>query len=106
MLLTNGVTNGNIKRVLPFWWAESIIWIVGQWGYRWATALHYVLDYKRWNFKAQYTTYDIHLADESMDTRHQITLAAFGATYQVTSKSRYLFYGISLSHSVPKRFSG
>ena len=69
-----------------------------------ATALHYVLDYKRWNFKAQYTTYDIHLADESMDTRHQITLAAFGATYQVTSKADIYSMALAITFRSEKVF--
>lgn len=70
-------------------------------GCRWATALHYVLDYKRWNFKAQYTTYDIHLAGGPMDTRYQVCMAAFGSTYQVASKAD--IYSAALAYRIPVR---
>lgn len=73
----------------------------GSMGHRWAATLHYVLDYKRWNFKAQCATYNIHLTGEATDTRHQVTMAAFGATYQVASKAD--IYSVALAYHIPIR---
>lgn len=70
-------------------------------GYRWAASLHYVLDYRRWNFKAQFSTYNIHLSGAPMNTRHQVTMAAFGSTYQVASKAD--IYSAALVYRIPVR---
>ena len=73
-------------------------------GYRWATALHYVLNYQRWNLKVQYGTYDIHLADESEESRNQVTMAAFGATYKVASKADVCSAALAYHIPIRKRF--
>lgn len=72
-------------------------------GYRTAVALHYVLDYKRWNFKTQYTTYNINLTGESTGTHH-VTMAAFGSTYQVVSKAEIISAALAYRIPVKKSF--
>lgn len=64
-----------------------------------AFALHYTVGYKNWDFKAQYTTYRIHLQNKEGDNRNQVTMVAYGTPYEIASKADT--YVATLAYTIP-----
>lgn len=64
-----------------------------------AFALHYTVDYKNWNFRAQYTKYRMAPKNRSGESRNEISVAAYGAPYQIAAKADT--YIASLSYTFP-----
>lgn len=68
-------------------------------GTRFAFALHYVIDWKNWNLKAQFSTYAQHPKNASGEDRDLVTMTAYGAPYLVAAKANV--YTLSFSHNFP-----
>lgn len=68
-------------------------------GLRTAFALHYIADYRTWNLKAQYTTYDIRAKEPETTSPATVEMAAFGAPYRVASRAD--IYTAALSYTLP-----
>ncbi len=68
-------------------------------GTRFAFALHYVIDWKNWNLKAQFSTYALHPKNAPGENRNLVSMTAYGAPYQVAAKAN--IYTLSFSHNFP-----
>lgn len=68
-------------------------------GVRFAFALHYVLDWRRWNLKAQVCTYANYPKDAAGEDRSLVSMTAYGASYLVAAKGTV--YTLSFSHNFP-----
>lgn len=68
-------------------------------GNRAAYAIHYVLDYKRWNLKAQYSSYCINAKENATEDDDKVVMVAYGSSYQVTSEAD--IYTVSLAYKFP-----
>lgn len=68
-------------------------------GTRFAFALHYVVDWKEWNLKAQVITYFAHPKNKTGEDRDLISMTAYGAPYLVAAKAN--IYNLSFSHNFP-----
>lgn len=64
-----------------------------------AFALHYSVNYKRWNLKAQYTKYQMNPKNKEGEDRTLVSMAAFGAPYNIAAKADT--YIASLSYTLP-----
>lgn len=64
-----------------------------------AFALHYVLDYKHWNLKAQYTINRINPKCAVDDDDRIVAVAAYGSPYNIAAKSD--IYTIALAYDIP-----
>lgn len=70
-------------------------------GSHFAFAAHYVLDWHRWNFKAQVTTYALYPKNAAGEDRSLVSMTAYGAPYLVAAKAN--IYTLSFSHHIPLR---
>lgn len=68
----------------------------GKNGIHFAVALHYVLDWKKWNLKAQFVTYAMYPRNAPGEDRSLISMTAYGAPYLVAAKAN--IYSLSFSH--------
>ncbi len=68
-------------------------------GNRYAWAVHYEGSYKRWNVKAQMTSYEYNTEAPETESKDVIAMTAYGAPYLVASKAT--LYTIGLNHSFP-----
>lgn len=68
-------------------------------GTRFAFAIHYVIDWKNWNLKAQFSTYAHHPKNTPGENRDLISMTAYGAPYLVAAKAN--IYTLSFSHNFP-----
>lgn len=68
-------------------------------GSRYAFAIHYTLNWKRWNLKAQYTTYKFSPENKEDEPRNQITMTAYGAPYEIAAHADT--YTASLCYTFP-----
>lgn len=68
-------------------------------GARSAFALHYMLDVNRWNLKAQYTNYQMRPKNLEGEDRRTVSVAAYGAPYQIAAKAST--YSATLSYTIP-----
>ncbi len=64
-----------------------------------AFASHYTIDYKHWNFKAQYTYYKISPQNKDGDNNTIVSVTAYGAPYNIASEADT--YSASLSYTLP-----
>ena len=64
-----------------------------------AFAAHYGIGYKRWNFKAQYTTYTMNPVDKDGEDRNKVTMVAYGASYNIAARAD--IYLATLSYTIP-----
>lgn len=70
-------------------------------GTHFAFAIHYVLDWKNWNVKAQIATYANYPRNAPGDARSLVSMTAYGAPYLVAAKAN--IYTLSFSHKFPIR---
>lgn len=68
-------------------------------GSRYAFAIHYVGNYKRWNLKAQYTSYLTNPKNKEGGDCRQVTVVAYGAPYEIAAKAD--IYTVALSYTIP-----
>ncbi len=66
-------------------------------GTHFAFAAHYVLDWKRWNLKAQISTYAMYPKNPPGEDREVVSMTAYGAPYLVAAKAN--IYTLSFSHT-------
>lgn len=66
-------------------------------GSRFAVALHYMLDWKGWNLRAQLTAYAMYPRNAPGDDPSLVAMTARGATYMVAAKAN--IYTISCLHA-------
>lgn len=64
-----------------------------------ALALHYVIDYGNWNFRAQYTTYKMEPKNKEGESRAQVSMSAYGSPYMVAAKADT--YIAALAYTIP-----
>ena len=64
-----------------------------------AFAVHYVVNYKNWNFKTQYTTYGINPINEEGESRRLVTAVAYGSPYEIAAKADT--YTAALAYTFP-----
>lgn len=67
-------------------------------GSHFAFAAHYVLDWHRWNLKAQVSTYALYPRNAPGEDRHLVSMTAYGAPYPVAAKAN--IYTLSFSHHI------
>lgn len=68
-------------------------------GTHFAFALHYVLDWRRWNIKTQVSTYALYPQNAPGEDRDLVSMTAYGAPYQVAARGN--IYSLSFSHRFP-----
>lgn len=64
-----------------------------------ALALHYVIDYRNWNFRAQYTTYKMKPNNKEGESRAEVSMSAYGSPYMIAAKADT--YIIALAYTIP-----
>lgn len=64
-----------------------------------ALGLQYEMDYKQWNVKAQYLTYDNQPENAAGESRDIIEMTAYGAPYNTAAKAS--IYSFSVAYSIP-----
>lgn len=64
-----------------------------------AWALHYMVDYKHWNLKAQYTGYKMKPRNKVGESRESVAMIAYGLDYQMASEANT--YSIALAYKIP-----
>lgn len=64
-----------------------------------ALAAHYVVDWKHWNAKIQFSTYIMHPKNAPGETRDLVSMTAYGAPYLVAAKANVFTF--SFSHHFP-----
>ncbi|MCI1647550.1 MAG: hypothetical protein LKI39_00350 [Bacteroides sp.] len=65
-----------------------------------AMALHYMVNYKNWDFRAQYTTYRMHPQNKEGESRAKVSMSAYGAPYQVAAKADTYIATLAYTFSV------
>ncbi len=68
-------------------------------GSRSAFAIHYMAVYKRWDFRAQYTSFQMKPHNKSGESRDVIRMAAYGSSYNMAAKADT--YIASLAYTLP-----
>lgn len=68
-------------------------------GTHFAFAVHYVVDWKNWNLKAEVATYAKHPRNAAGEVRDLVSMTAYGAPYLVAAKAN--IYTLSFSHNFP-----
>lgn len=69
-----------------------------------AFAVHYVMNYKRWNFKAQYTSYQMNPKNKPGDDRRKVSMAAYGSSYDIAAKADTYIASLAYIFPVQKGF--
>lgn len=64
-----------------------------------ALAVHYEMNYNRWNLKLELASYDKNPENKEGDTRDVVMMTAYGAPYAVASRAN--LYTAGLSYTVP-----
>lgn len=67
-------------------------------GTHFAFAIHYVLDWQRWNLKAQVSTYALYPKNSPGESRDLVKMTAYGASYLVAAKAN--IYTVSFSRHI------
>ncbi len=67
-------------------------------GTHFAFAIHYVLDWHRWNLKAQVSTYALYPKNIPGESRDLVKMTAYGASYLVAAKAN--IYTVSFSRHI------
>lgn len=65
-----------------------------------ALALHYVINYKNWDFRAQYTTFRMTPKNKEGESRAQVSMSAYGAPYQVAAKADTYIAALAYTFSI------
>ncbi|GJM63590.1 hypothetical protein [Persicobacter diffluens] len=69
-------------------------------GDHYAVALHYMMDWKRFNFKAQASHYNYNTAGPDTDSKDLIAMGAYGAPYLVAAEASLYTAGIAYTQPV------
>ncbi len=69
-------------------------------GDHYAFALHYEMNYKRFNIKSQFAQYEYHTAGPDTESKDLIAMGAYGAPYFVAAAANLYTFGVSYTQPV------